>query len=257
MDVKTIKFIFLILLAIFVCNDMPAQSRTEKTLLLQGYKKYQTFNEFKMRGEGVAVDTPFVYVKKEGQKITTRISNNIDSAIVYEKEGKYWKNIISCAFENFGHPDLNCLCIDGPENPHEYIRYISNDTIMCLYYFLESPQKDIEHKILSIELITPGKIVEIFRDEDQKFIPYKDDLNIILSEIKSVQNRYDLSKATYIDDKEKMISVYQISLYPDKMIMINPKGDKITYRYKSLKLYGITPDYVSNIKNLIRKYYSD
>lgn len=41
------------------------------------------------------------------------------------------------------------------------------------------------------------------------------------------------------------------------MIMINPKGDKITYRYKSLKLYGITPDYVSNIKKLIRKYYSD
>ena len=236
---------------------MPAQSRTEKTLLLQGYKKYQTFNEFKMRGEGVAVDTPFVYVKKEGQKITTRISNNIDSAIVYVKEGKYWKNVISCAFENFGHPDLNCLCIDGPENPHEYIRYISNDTIMYLIYLLENPKKDIEHEISYIVFITPEKIVEIFRDEDQKFIPYKDDLNIILSEIKSVQNRYDLSKATYIDDREKRISVYQISLYPDKMIMINPKGDKITYRYKSLKLYGITPDYVSNIKKLIRKYYSD
>ena len=44
---------------------MPAQSRTEKTLLLQGYKKYQTFNEFKMSGEGVVVDTPFVYVKRE------------------------------------------------------------------------------------------------------------------------------------------------------------------------------------------------
>lgn len=254
---KTIRLILLIFLAMFICNEMSAQSHREKTLLLQGYKKYQTFNEFKMSGEGVVVDTPFVYVKRERQKITTRISNNIDSAIVYEKEGKYWKNIISCAFENFGHPDLNCLCIDGPENPHEYIRYISNDTIMYLIYLLENPKKDIEHEISYIVFITPEKIVEIFRDEDQKFIPYKDDLNIILSEIKSVQNRYDLSKATYIDDREKRIYVYQISLYPDKMIMINPKEDKITYRYKSLKLYGITPDYVSNIKNLIRKYYSD
>lgn len=49
----------------FICNEMSAQSHREKTLLLQGYKKYQTFNEFKMSGEGEVVDTPFVYVKRE------------------------------------------------------------------------------------------------------------------------------------------------------------------------------------------------
>ena len=35
--------------------------------------------------------------------------------------------------------------------------------------------------------------------------------------------------------------------------MINPKGDKITYRYKPLKFYRLAPGYESYIKKLIRK----
>lgn len=45
-------------------NNVNVHDSNNHNILLEGNERFQTFNEYKVRGEGEVVDTPFVYVKR-------------------------------------------------------------------------------------------------------------------------------------------------------------------------------------------------
>ncbi len=71
-----ILFVFIVLFIAFLIS---CQNE------LDGYKKFQTFNEYTLKGEGEPTDTPFVFVKNLGSKIFVIKSNKLDDIIEYQK----------------------------------------------------------------------------------------------------------------------------------------------------------------------------
>lgn len=91
-------------------------------------KKYQTFDEFTMRGVGQVKDFPFVYVKESPNRIYVVSSCQKDSARLYEMiDGKLWYNHMEYNMwkkNDVAYNDKkNC-------NARTYDRYFYNDTIV-------------------------------------------------------------------------------------------------------------------------------
>ena len=138
---KNIIFLFVTLFAFFACSNVnqPLDRLSQPQNRLLGFEKFQTFNEFKMKGVGEVKDTPFVYVKYDSLKISVIISNDIDSVIEYIKEGDYWRNIINIDFQNLGQEP--CMCEDSPPIARTDLRYIKGDTILSLLFHPELRMK--------------------------------------------------------------------------------------------------------------------
>ena len=226
---------------LFGRNDVPS-SDLEK----QGYKRYRTFDEFSMSGVGTASDTPFVYVKKTPKEIIVRISNNPDSAIVYTKKGKYWKNVISEYFENINHPDLNALMIGVPPSPIEYIRYIAADTIYCMdYYFDDNLDKTQPREVFSVWTITPTCIVQTYCRLKNSFIPYKNDLKVLRGHLAKINLSEMIKKAPVKPDWSSSNDYhsysYKIDLHNDTIFIYSKSDNKIYLKkhYSKLGLYSI------------------
>lgn len=83
-------FMALLLMAIS-CN-----SEADRVYNLVGFKKYQTFNEYTMKADGVAKRAPFVYVHSSGNRIIVASSDKLRklAAYTYHPDAKYWSSII-------------------------------------------------------------------------------------------------------------------------------------------------------------------
>lgn len=98
-----------------VACSQTANNSSVKSLLLDGFQTFQTFNEYNMKGEGEVVDTPFVYVKSTNNEIIIVPSNNIEAKVtyIYHVNDNYW--------------------LSGPEfwssEDFDVYRYFFNDTI--------------------------------------------------------------------------------------------------------------------------------
>lgn len=99
---------------------------------ISSYKKFQTFDEYKMKGVGKALHSPYVYVRKVDENtIHVKMSNNIDSTICYTKYGDTWINIICDDLWKSPYPcTKNGESIDGGPPATIHSRYIKNDTII-------------------------------------------------------------------------------------------------------------------------------
>lgn len=92
------------------------------------YSRFQTFDEFEMRGKGIAKDTPYVYVRQFDDTIFVVTSNNPSKIIRYIKGDDYWFNEQSFdlhkASPSYRHAK------DGSRPARTYYRYLMRDTIV-------------------------------------------------------------------------------------------------------------------------------
>lgn len=79
---------------IFTAFFISACKHSQENLSLDGFSKYQTFNEYNMKGEGNVVDSPFVYIKSSDNEIIVVPSNDIEARIkyTYHSNGDYWSS---------------------------------------------------------------------------------------------------------------------------------------------------------------------
>ncbi len=96
------------------------------------WKKYGTFDEFKLKGVDCICDSS-VFVKDCGDSIIVRKSSNMDSVIVYRKSGDYWENHIYLDFERDNRDYLAKSSFDLP--PRIYDRYLIGDTLVEMRSF--------------------------------------------------------------------------------------------------------------------------
>lgn len=98
---------------------------------LSEYRRYQTFDEFKMKGMGKPVHKPFVYVKTEKERINVIVSDDTTNVMTYYLRGGLW----------YIHMDFDLWKKDQPkaksskENwARSYDRICGNDTIVELMW---------------------------------------------------------------------------------------------------------------------------
>ena len=93
---KTKLLVFFILLIACLPKGIQANNSIQQYHAKQdtaSMKKYQTFDEFTMRGIGTAKASPFVYVKEMGDSVYVVSSCPKDSARLYVKIGdNLWYN---------------------------------------------------------------------------------------------------------------------------------------------------------------------
>ena len=103
---------------------------------LSEFKRYQTFDEFKMKGVGKPVHEPFVFVKTEKDIITVIVSDDTTNVITYHFRDGLWYN----------HMDFDlwkkdqAIIKSSKENwARSYDRICGNDTIVELrWYYLNN-----------------------------------------------------------------------------------------------------------------------
>ncbi len=242
---KNIIFLFVILFAFFACSNVnqPQDRLSQPQNRLLGFEKFQTFNEFKMKGVGEVKDTPFVYVKYDSLKISVIISNDIDSVIEYIKEGDYWRNIINIDFQNLGQEP--CMCEDSPPIARTYLRYIKGDTILSLLFHPELIEDDIISGF-GVDIITPREETNISHLSSRNcYYKRAEALKYALTEVNTEWE---------IDTIESW-STYKKDAYNDRYSNTYIKernGD--TLRYITYNRYRNTVDTLTYILNSLDEY---
>lgn len=220
MKIKTLLLIPA-LLSVCLCNtnkkDIINSSMERKEVLeekradiqLSSFKRYQTFNEFKMRGEGVPVHSPFVYVRSSKDKFEVVVSDDTSHVFRYIRRDGVWYN----------HEDMdlwkknNPITKSGEENPaRSYDRIIFNDTILeyrCCYYG--------EYKYKDFYIKTAYGCDRLTLIEDIDFI----------------------SPAHLISDMRKMVSLYNYNLHG----LLSEKGRYNKHRTVERFKLKIIPNY--------------
>lgn len=134
------------------CEERPGylQLYPEKgNINLTEFKRYQTFDEFKMKGTGKPVHEPFVYVKTEKDKITVIVSDDTTNVMTYHLRDGLWYNHMDF---DLWKKDLP-ISKDSKENwARSYDRICGNDTIVELKRSLMGISTSV-----SIFLKTPSK----------------------------------------------------------------------------------------------------
>lgn len=114
----------------------PSQISSEKANVnLSEFRRYQTFDEFKMRGVGKPIQEPFVYVKSEKDKITVVTSDDTTYVMTYHhiKDGLWYMHM------DFDLWKKNQYRVkDSKENSaRSYDRICGNDSIVELEWDYE------------------------------------------------------------------------------------------------------------------------
>lgn len=202
---KTKLLVFFILLIACLPKGIQANNSIQQYHAKQdtaSMKKYQTFDEFTMRGIGTAKASPFVYVKEMGDSIYVVSSCPKDSARLYVKiNNDLWYNHMEYHMwkkDSVAYKSLEWRIAKT------YDRYIYNDTIteICTGYI---EGKEYPNVIVR----TQKKLFEIHIDslkhsdaQTLRNIVYKlsnsNNKNVFKSELKESDNMYMYS---YVDSK--------------------------------------------------------
>lgn len=121
--IKTKKIPILLVLALNIsCQDS-----------LPDYKKFQTFNEYQLKGvPGVKKDVfidPYIYVKKNIDTIIVITSDNKDKKYLYINKGDYWYNL-----RTSNVPAHSKNCKEAISTIYYFEKFIYNDTILSYKY---------------------------------------------------------------------------------------------------------------------------
>lgn len=113
--------------------DMERMAKRDTQLDLSTFKKYQTFDEYKMKPKGKAERCPYVFVRQLKDTIIVIATDKKQRVVTYIRRGKLWYT--------HEHLDLDDIdrehCKDSRENyPRSYYRICGNDTIIeyCCSY---------------------------------------------------------------------------------------------------------------------------
>ena len=203
----------------------------------KGYQRYQTFNEFKMRGEGKPLRRPFVYVKRTANRIDVVPSDDLTSPKHYvrTKENVWYQ-----------HLELEMYKINGPitkSSPdwpaRTYDRVFCNDTILeyCCSYIEETRFKTFYIK-------TPKSCVLMVLLHEKDFI----DKTNIISEILKMKTMFVHHKDILLKQRgqasfdKRLIEHYDIKVTPKNYIYKGVDNKKeYLFERNSLGFYGIQP----------------
>lgn len=133
-----------------------------------GYRSYETFDEWSMCGVNANPKTSHVLIKKNEKNIFLKMTNNLDSTIIYYKTGNEWINQLWLDWDKRGE----MISRSGLEKPARmYYRILKNDSIIEFEY------SEIMH--------TPCQ--ELFIKTSHKYVW----IHLFKNDIKNVSNPYD------------------------------------------------------------------
>lgn len=212
---KTKLLLFIILLIACLPKGIQAINSIQQYQVKQdtaSMKKYQTFDEFTMRGIGTAKASPFVYVKEMGDSIYVVSSCPKDSARLYVKlDDNVWYNHME--YDMWKKDSMAYKCKEC-RIARTYDRYIYNDTIT------EFQIGYIEGEAFpSVIVRTPQKLFEIHIDSlKQSDIPTLRNIvynlsnsnhkKVYKSELKESDNMY-----SYVNDNKRTEYEYEKKAY--------------------------------------------
>ena len=110
-------------------------------LTLDDFQHYQTFDEFSMKGAGLAVSEPYVCVRKQADTIIV-VSSDTIQVRGYVKYGGWWYNHMEFDMDKKGELPLK----ESSLNPARvYDRFLCNDTIVeyKTYYWDNVAYRDL------------------------------------------------------------------------------------------------------------------
>lgn len=196
-----------------------------------GFARFQTFDEFEMRGVGRPSKSPFVFVKSKGKYLIVKSSSKVDSVRIYEKiDDDVWYSHME--YELWKAKNYTpCKC-EGEKIARVYDRYFYNDTILELQTSLIDP-----HIYKDIFVKTKERVVE-FRYIDIDF-------NMSLKRLRSMVN--GMIAAPDPPSKygciEKQMYIYEPKEDKNKYYYYNSKNGRIVYEYNKLGygFWGLQP----------------
>lgn len=211
-------------------------------------KKYQTFDEFTMRGIGTAKASPFVYVKEMGDSIYVVSSCPKDSARLYVKiDDNLWYNHME--FYMWKKDSMAYKCKEY-RIAKTYDRYIYNDTIteVSIGYIEGEAYPSVivktQNKLYNISLYDNKSSEYANITELRKFvynITHSTAKNVFQSELKESDTTY-----FYVNSKGKCEYEYEKKAYG--IWGIQP-GFEETFLYEGIDVR----EYSDNLKDFQKK----
>jgi len=207
---------------------------------LKTFKKYQTFNEFKMRPEGQPVDTPFVYVKIKKNLIQVVVSNDTSRVIEYHRVKNRWYSYAEFDLHRMGEPRAKTT----EENlPRTYHRICGNDTILELFQDLSL---GYEKRWSEFYLKTRNKCCIIKPDDDDPFLNEERVYETMLKYARAYNayrkgKKHAFKKLSILPAYPRIIKLRET---PDEFIYDNiPANDNsfLLYKKSALGFFGIQP----------------
>ena len=127
-----------------------------KKYALKTFRRYQTFDEFKMKGVGKHKYSPFVYVKTTKDTIIVIPSNDTTHVKVYYRHGNRWCNHMELELWKKRQPFTKSSL---EEPARTYDRICGNDTILeyqCNYlgntkykqFYIKTPKRCVNIKLI-------------------------------------------------------------------------------------------------------------
>ena len=203
----------------------------------KGYQRYQTFNEFKMKGEGRPLRKPFVYVKRRANRIDVVTSDNVAFPKHYIRtKENVWYQHLELEMYKINGP----ITKSGPDWPaRTYDRVFCNDTILeyCCTYIEETRFKTFYIK-------TPKSCVLMVLLHEKDFV----DKTNIISEILKMKTMFVHHKDILLKQRgqasfdKRLIEHYDIKVTPKNYIYKGVDNKKeYLFERNSLGFYGIQP----------------
>ncbi|GEM_PF-6459163 len=241
---QSIRIVASILLIIIICvflHKYYIDYRNEHRY--DGYKRYQTFDEFQMKGVGEPTDTPFVYVKKvDSTKIFVYRSDFPKQRLEYNKIDDHWESTIKwktiSATDGDGKSHYKKV-IDNrskDKNIHTYYKFIFRDTIVEFFPLFCSGCGELMGQTLYIKTKELMTKVEMEK-KDYIINDYSEVLRISRSfnNFRNTANEKDsdLGKCGYL--------TFNIAVTGDSLFYIHEgkyKGYIFSYHLNSLGLFG-------------------
>lgn len=229
---------------------------------LSAFSKFQTFDEFKMSGEGKPLSEPFVYVLKAGNEIFVKKSTSIQNTMRYVRMGNVWYNYQNVVHRKCNDPTVEkCLCIG-----ERYNRVLVNDSIIelrCLYSYVganarHEPFEQYGNTALKFLYVkTPGKCVIIrlakndFENSSERICEMRKLANMVSANPRTLLNwnQRDFNKWRYIEKYEMKEN------WNSYMLKLTDEDVDCQYVFlrTSLGLYGMQPG-LPNAQNFFRRY---
>lgn len=206
----------------------------------QGYKCYQTFDEYKMCGVGTPVDTPFVYVRETPDSIFVKLSTNTAEDWVYVKKGNVWRMDMMLDLRKMTphyhfHQDEYW--------PRRYTRFCGGGRIIEVLREYDPYEGDISKRVIYVKNDT--SCIQINVPPSITLRKYSDILKLVNSYTTLDDIVYDMIKKGDFDKYHDygFITLRKKIENDTLQYFVDDIKFEISYKYKlnSLKEFGIQP----------------
>ena len=195
------------------------------SMKLDSFAHYQTFDEFRMEGAGLATSEPYVCVRKQVDTIIVASSDTVQVR-GYVRYGKWWYNHLEFDMDKKGESPLK----DPSLNPARvYDRFLCKDTIVeyKTYYWDDMAYRDLYIKTKDICDVIPVEYDERFNAKS------------MVSYIQSVVDEYRRGNVFAVKRYRQAEREFTYILKCDVFMEL------LVFKKMSLGLWGIQPGFDS------------